>query len=386
MTPLSVVYCLDTEGPLTEPPHDTVMRLIREHGLPEHVTGEPSAILADVQAGSYGPRLADVAAPSRLAFLGTWPAVEAMLRDVTSPGGRAQYRDSFGAPLRISWFVIDLIGYRSNPRQRAQGQHAVWDRVSPYFGAEDSVGWHVYTLTPDRDPLAYGTSWTSVVHEHEASLARRLLDRGSFPASFRAGGAIERNDLSHWLERFIPFDYSHLPGASTHGMDWRGSPPFPYHPAWSDYRVPRYREWDEDTMRRTIFPCYDADSWAYRVNDLPIQNVDHFRFSNHDRKPVEPDLQRIVKLLHESGRPWRWATANPVGVWPVLVARLSPAIVTSEPIFGEPFVAVDDGTRVFRVNALRASDRSWTFDRPQSWTRLAVAVNTPDGRTGIARQ
>jgi hypothetical protein len=145
-------------------------------------------------------------------------------------------------------------------------------------------------------------------------------------------------------------------------------------------------------MRRTIFPCYDADSWAYRVNDLPIQNVDHFRFSNHDRKPVEPDLQRLVKLLHECGRPWRWASANPpvsnvslTLMGDTLICRgAGPATVT--PIFGEPFVAVETtGGQVVRVNARRESDSHWTIDRPPRVNRLVVAVNMPDGRTGIAR-
>lgn len=381
MTPLAVVYCLDTEGPLTEYPADTLARLIREHGLSAHVTGDPASLLADVQAGRHGARLADVAAPHRLAWFHAWDELTAMLADLTSADTRGKYADTAGGPLRISWFVIDLIGYRSNPRQRAQGQHAVWDRVSPFFGPQDSVGWHVHTLTPDRHPLAYGTSWTAVVHEHEASLCRRLLDKGQFPASFRAGGAIERNDLSHWLERFIPLDYSCLPGASTHGMDWR-RPGGPYHPAWDDYRVPSDTS---DEMRRTVVPCFDADSWACRLDTLPP--VEPFCFATHDRKAIRPDLDRIVHLLNASGRPWYWTTASPPAPGPaLLLGHDEPTLMTTETIFGEPFIAVDDGTQVYRVNARRESTWSWTYDRPPYVKRLAAAVTTPDGRTGVARE
>ena len=35
----------------------------------------------------------------------------------------------------------------------------------------------------------------------------RLIEK-NFPILFRAGANIERNDLSQWLENFIPFDFS----------------------------------------------------------------------------------------------------------------------------------------------------------------------------------
>ena len=378
--PLSVVYCLDAEGPLTEYPHDTVMRLMREHGLDRRIAGEPAAILAAVQAGVYGPALADVAAPHRLAFLNTWEQVTAMLADLTSDLTRKEYADSDGNPLRISWFVIDLIGYRSNPRQRAQGQHAVWNHVAPFFGSLDGVGWHVHTLTPDRDPLAYGTSWPPVVHEHEAALCHRLLDQHHFPASFRAGGAIERNDLSHWLERFIPFDYSCLPGASTHGMDWPAREP--YHPHHDDYRRP-------GAMYRRIFPCHDADSWASRVTAIPEGN--HLAFATHDRTPVRPQLDRIVQLLNASGRPWKWQTASKAWTSPRPILSFDdPERLTLKEdtsfgdVRGEPFVAVDDGTRVYRVNARPEKPGTWRIDRPASVRRLGAAITTRAGHTGLA--
>ena len=367
-----VTYCLDAEGPLTEHPHDTVMRLIREHGLSEQVTGHPQTILRDVQEGKYGPRLADVAAPHRLAFLSSWPAVEDMLDDLTTH--RKDYCDSFGTPLRISWFVIDLIGYRSNPRQRAQGQHAVWDKVSPFFGEDDSVGWHVHTLSPNRDPLTYGTSWTAMLPEHEESLCRRLLDKGHFPASFRAGGCIERNDMSHWLERFIPFDYSCLPGASTHGMDWPAT--VPYHPDVKDYRR-------TGAMRRTIFPTFDADSWTGRVESIPPTL--HFSFANHDRKAIRPDLDRIVQLLNRDGVQWRWKTASPAAKGPdVYITRDFRTVETMDgQIYGEPFVAVEADGHVYRVNTRQNIPGVWDIDTPARTQRMMAAITTLDGRVGV---
>lgn len=367
--PLSVVYCLDAEGPLHEEFWQTVERLY-DHGL-SRALPTTRVTLARAQSGEFGPHLANVAAPHRLAFLDTWEQIEAMLADATN--AREKYLDSFGRPLRISWFVIDLIGYAANPRRRAHGQHAVWDRVSPFFVPEDSVGWHVHTLTPDRDPLGYGTSWTSVVHEHEASLCRRLLDKGHFPASFRAGGAIERNDLSHWLERFIPNDFSALPGACVAGMDWCGTPTQPYYPSWTDYRAP-------GQMQRRMFPCLDADSWARCVEREDIERAETvFAFANHDRLPILRDIERVVQLLNASGRPWQWGAASRPGTTTVTVK--DGVIRTPEPIFGEPFVAVADRDRVYRENAIRTAD-GWSFSAP-SGARVAVGVNTPDGRMGV---
>lgn len=372
--PLSVLYCLDTEGPVDETPAQTVTRLY-DHGLPRSLPADRTT-LSRVRGGYYGERLADIADPRRTNFLDSWSAVTDMLEHATSDESRWKYTDSFGTPLKISWFVIDLVGYAENPRRRAQGQHAVWDQVSRLFGPADSIGWHVHTLPATREALIYGTSWTSFP-DHEASLCRRLLDKHAFPASFRAGGAIERNDLSHWLERFIPFDYSALPGVHGHGMDWRGTPNHSYHPSFKDYRTP-------GDMQRWITPCYDADSWVHRAS-LDDVTSDVFAFANHDRLPILRDVERIVAMLNASGREWRWATASPPGSATLSVTwqTTTTVLIESEPIFGEPFVAIEEGERVYRDNAIRESETTWSYTFHRKPSRFAVAVNTPEGRTGV---
>jgi len=98
-------------------------------------------------------------------------------------------------------------------------------------------------------------------------LAHYIVDKNWFPLVFRAGGSIEDEDLSQFLEKYIPIDFSsrgdgcyYPDGSNIMGyeksqeilFDWRGSPNdwSWYHPNIGDYRKP-------GNMKRVIFMCLD---------------------------------------------------------------------------------------------------------------------------------
>lgn len=411
------VHCIDTEGPLEETLDATFDRVNAVFGT----TLEPSlAALAQLQRaalplGGQEAEIARFVSPSRLAYLSSWRDIDAMIGRVTAPSFRQANCDSAGHEYVFSWFVLDVIGYHDNPRRKAAGYHAVWDpyqRMVRSSGQHDCFGWHFHSVPVSRHALEYNTCWTNNDYG-ERALARRLIERRAFPSVFRAGGIIERNDLSWWLEQFIPFDYSSGAMAENAGQpgrnwDWRHAPLqwTPYHPDWYDYRRP-------GGMRRSIFRCLEIDGYEYLLQESDVRAAFEaaaagrdvvLAYTSHDRRDLEPGVARAMELLRGvgaqyAGVPWRFANAAEA-------ARIvaghdetpSPrftykwtgnvlAIETDQDLFGPiPFLAVEEeGEVFFRDNPTIEGPRQWAYrlPGPRRTKRVGIAASNAAGATGL---
>jgi hypothetical protein len=413
------VPCVDTEGPLTEPLDATFERIKARFGLELPASAETLARLQrqDIPLGGREAEVAHFVDPQRLGYLPDWAAVEAMVQRVTSAGVRAKYHDSAGQPYVFSWFVIDVVGYRDNPRQKAAGFHAVWDRYARMLqgqAAHDGLGWHFHTVPVGQHALDYNACWTNN-DWHEQALARRLIERRSFPAIFRAGGTIERDDLSHWLEQFIPFDYSSAAvrdgGGGRPGQlwDWRGAPPEwrPYHPDWYDYRR-------RGAMKRWVFRCLEISGYESPLGEEDVRDAFALAasgqdavlaFSNHDRRDLEPDMAKSTALLGRVGAefpgvPWRFANALTAAQNVTGGAVAAPVnfrtrwendllwIESDQPLCGAiPFLAVEEEGDVFyRDNPTIEGPQRWAYVpvRRARVRRIGIAGNNAAGATGVA--
>jgi hypothetical protein len=411
------VHCIDTEGPLEETLDATFERVNAAFGT----TLEPSlATLARLQQagvplGGQEAEIARFVSPSRLAYLSTWRDIEEMIARVTAPEARQANHDSAGQPYVFSWFVLDVVGYRDNPRRKAAGYHAVWDpyqRMVRSSGERDCFGWHFHAVPVSGHALEYNTCWTNNDHA-ERTLARRLLERRNFPSVFRAGGIIERNDLSWWLEQFIPFDYSSGAMAENAGRpgrnwDWRHAPLqwTPYHPDWYDYRRP-------GAMRRSIFRCLEIDGYEYLLQESDVRAAFEaaasgqdvvLAYTSHDRRDLEPGVSRAVQLLRSasaqhSGVPWRFVNAAEAARLVTGHGETAPprfshhwignvlTIESDQELFGPiPFLAVEeDGDVFFRDNPTIEGPRQWAYvlPGPRRTRRIGVAGSNAAGATGL---
>ncbi len=413
-----VVHCVDTEGPLEEPLDATFHRINQRYGLSLTPSFETLRRLQAqaIDLGGKEALVADFVAPSRLAYLSTWRELEEMVSRVTSPEIRNRYRDGEGNPYIFSWFIVDVVGYRDNPRRKAAGYHTVWDHYQRLLRNSchlDCLGWHFHTVPVGGHALEYNSSWTNNDH-HERVLARRMLERHSFPALFRAGGTIERNDLSHWLEQFIPFDYSCCSVAGAGGRpglmwDWRDAPTdwFPYHPDWYDYRR-------AGAMKRHLFRCIEISGYE---SCLSVDDVNEaFRvaasgrdvvlaYTNHDRRDMEPDMKRAVELIggvakEWSGVSWRFANAIEAAQRVLGLASTPPPkftfrtegsvvwIESDRPLFGSiPFLTVEEeGEVFFRDNPTMEGANRWAYipPRPHRTRRIGVAGSVACGATSMS--
>jgi hypothetical protein len=366
--------------------------------------------------GGREDEIACYLAPRRLDYLSTWRDVELMLGQAVSPGFRRRFADPQGNPHLYSWFVIDVVGYDDNPRRKAVGYHSIWDRYARLLAGNpfgDALGWHFHVVPVGNHALEYNACWTNN-DWHERALARRLIERGWFPALWRAGGVIQRIDQSFWLEQFIPFDYSsQARGAGCSGgpgeqSDWRGAPAgwLPYHPDFYDYRVP-------GSMRRWIFRCLDIDAHACTMTpddvDLAFRQarthgLSVLAYTDHDRRDIRPHVERAAEMIGAVAADHpdvTWANADAAtaarlccGLPDLPAPRFSLRragdvllIDADQPLFGpHPFLAIEEEGGVFyRDNPTMESATSWAYRlaRPARTLRAGVGGSNPGGRAGV---
>ncbi|HEX3087462.1 MAG TPA: hypothetical protein VHQ23_02330, partial [Ilumatobacteraceae bacterium] len=169
MSEVLVVHCVDTEGPL----------------------------------GGDARRLSD-GSPE---FFDNWTDILGSLSELTAADCRAAQADSFADPYRFNWFIMDFTGFRTNPKHRVAEYHDTWDHISSLPVDLDGLYWHYHVPPESGIGDEWSDTWLSS-NECNTILARRLLERGSFPAAFRAGGTIEDEAASRWLEQTIAIDFS----------------------------------------------------------------------------------------------------------------------------------------------------------------------------------
>lgn len=415
-----VVHCVDTEGPLEETLEATFERLWREKGLdlPPNLNTLTALQKKQIDLSGQEQDIADFIAPARLAYLSTWAQVEEMVLGMTDKDYRYKHASPDGNPYTFSWFIIDVAGYDDNPRRKPMGFNVVWDQYQRMLAGRqfnDAFGWHFHSVPANRHALHYNTSWTNNDF-HEQALARRIIERSWFPALFRSGGVIERDDISYWLECFIPFDYSNqnnkyaefAPGLQS---DWRHAPMTwgSYHPDFHDYRKP-------GQMKRSIFRCLDIKNPGCRLDDADIQAAFEqarmqghtvLAYTNHDRRDIRPEIEDIHKRISAIGKQFSdvdWSYSNalkaaqaqeekPLVEAPQIQLSFEKGVLyikSTEPSFsGNIFLAVEEeGQLFYRDNPSKESPNSWAYLSPR-WNKvkiIGVALVTKAGETAIRTQ
>lgn len=430
--PLYVVHAIDTEGPLHESLEATFERLRNIVGVALAPTRANLHRLRRREIDLDGKE--DVAAlvvsEELLAYNGTWDQVDAMLDAMLRPEYRDAYPDALGRGWVYSWFVVDHVGYDTNPRRRDMGYHNVFDHYLALLrdtgSTQDDVQFHFHPMSTYREAHVCATSYLRSPHLLE-TLARRVIDRQWFPSCFRPGFHAERPDAHWFLEQWIPFDFANQATAGDVALqqdvsggrlgDWRRAPNdwSPYHPHHDDYQVP-------GGCRRTLFRCLNVGT---RFKLLDQAEVDRafaradagaptvLAFTNHDFRDMRPDVARTHALLVDAAKrfpdvEWRHARAldaaravlgrsdrTPLRLTATLVhedgrARLD--VAADRDTFGpQPFLAVATMDRRYLADNfdIHQPHRRWsyTFDGEtvplEAVARIGVASNDANGSTHV---
>lgn len=365
--------------------------------------------------------------PRKPEILSNWDRVRGLVDKLFSEEYRLASLDNEGKGAIFSWYILTLTGFSSNPFNRPMRYHEVHDQYCNGYGAGmkrwgDGVYWHQHQPAPSGIGNEWCRDWTHN-QEYDVILARLAIERDFFPSSYRAGGRIQTNDSSWWLEQIIPFDYSSCSGnvnwdrRESDGQrlgdicDWSRAPAdwSPYHPDEDDYQRP-------GRQRRWMFRCPDLDSPVHSLSDEDIRQA--FRradrgeptvlsFFEHDRRDnMAPKIADAWARIARIGREefpavtWTYANARDAAVASLGLAEVpAPAftvtvrpdrrldIATAGRLFGtQPFVAVSDrdGSAVCRLPILTIGRNRWLTDPLDArWFRGAIAANSPTGQAGV---
>ena len=430
--PLYVVHAIDTEGPLHESLEATFERLRAIVGVELEPTRDTLARLRrrEIDLGGTEEIAARVVSEKLLAYNDTWDKIDAMLRDMMRPAYRQAHADADGRGWIYSWFLVDHVGYDTNPRRRDIGYHNVFDHylalIRETGSFQDDVQYHFHPMSTYREAHVCATSYLRSPHLLE-TLARRIIDRTWFPSCFRPGFHAERPDAHWFLEQWIPFDFANqaargdaalqLDVAAGRLGDWRRAPRdwSHYHPHHDDYQVP-------GACRRTIFRCLnvgtrfrllDADEVERAFARADAGEPTVLAFTNHDFRDMRSDVEQTHALIVDAARrfprvPWRHARA--LDAARAVLGRSAPAplrldvrlthtnggarldIESDQQTFGpQPFLAIKTLDRRYLTDNFEIHEphRRWsyTFDADtvpiRAVERVGVASNDGSGATHV---
>jgi hypothetical protein len=362
--------------------------------------------------------------PRHSDLLTTWEEVDRGVARVFDDGFRRRYPDSEGRPAVFSWFIISWSGFRSNPVHRDFGWFTIYDHYRQAWGERmraygDDIYW-MYNHPPASGVgNEWGLDWLENAHYIEI-LMRFVAERRWFPGVTQV--VTEKNDASHFLENFFPYDLSNrnsvdvdwyalnADGKPMHDViDWRRATHqwdvFSPHP--DDYQS---RGW----MRRKIGRLLDIKSIVCELKEFEIEKAFQHCLEGRDamlsayehdfrdraatieERLLEPTF-RIAKRYPEVRWTWRAsldAFNRMAAVEPsppaVFSARLDRSghllLVADASIFGTApftFFRRDDDYRF--MPSLRVGSSTWLIPRhalPPSF-RLFVACNNAGGRSTI---
>jgi len=318
-SPVYIVHCIDSEGPLHESVNATFERL--KHIF--HIDLPPSRdLLLKLQAGEFPldgmeKAVQEVVDPHLLKYNDTWDKIDCMLEELLSESFRNTVKDSAGNGWIYNWFCVDHVDYEMNPRRRDMGYHNIfdhyWNIISESHSNQDCIQLHYHPHAFTKYANRCATHWWANSNTLYQVLARRIIDRNWFPAVNRPGFQVNRPD-SHWfLEQFIPFDMASLAMDLTEDEqkqfdfslgrsgDWRRAPRTwaPYHPSYDDYQVP-------GTCRRWIARCLNIGTRTMNVGENEIRQAFQeastdkpvvLSFANHDFRDIRHDVNNVRQML-----------------------------------------------------------------------------------------
>jgi hypothetical protein len=366
--------------------------------------------------------------PKHSDLLNDWTSVNAAFERAYHTDYRLRYLDDANQGLKFSFFCVSWSGFKTNPVQRDFGWHTIFDNYQNYFQKNaPSWGDELYWMY-NHPPLSgianeWGLDWLHNTH-YLNILNHFIIDRGYFPSCIQV--PTERNDTSHFLEQYIPFDFSNRNSAKnnlgsvnadgkTTGevLAWHEAPTnwAHYHPHVENYQK-------TGNMQRSIFRIVDIQSIVHRLETSDIEEAFERCKEGHDtilcayehdfRDRYEVIMERMIAPVHALRKNYPQVkiiyetAAN--AARKVLNHSLTPAdvnlqlihhpdglrITTQQPIFGrEPYICqyIPHENQYHHIPLVQIGQTSWQFPKiiETQNCMIGAAANDRNGYPHIRR-
>ncbi|MHB1050403.1 MAG: golvesin C-terminal-like domain-containing protein [Bacteroidota bacterium] len=350
---------------------------------------------------------------------------------VMDPAFRSQFKDSYGTPMKMTWWMMagNMYRFATNTNIPVPNIMTLYlmkkyhgEQVK-ILGDELSLHYHTFAWTDyNQDGTSFwnqAQSFTECREDFDLTMAQFLIEENIFPVSFRSGWHYMDNAWQNLLDGLVPYsmhnDYPSKRMSTTEPIDnvydWsRASKEYvPYQPSLADYQVPgdgkswnvrsrfmgSIRQSDMDSIfakaSRGIdqVPCF----WAHLPEvDFP-ENMKKIDSLAHASAAKYPTVKFSYCTAVEAMQQWRKGNdATP----PLLTMTEVPAgdqvrfaISTDEPIFQTaPFVAIKDiDNRYTILHCTSSGANQWITDSAVTRSQLVkagVAVTDTMGNLSTA--
>ena len=331
------------------------------------------------------------------------------------PAFRNQYVDSYGQPLKLTWWMLvgsvyaladntDVPIPNQMPLYLMQKYHG--DAIKQ-FGDEVSLHYHTFFWSDyDGDGIFY---WNEARTFHETradfdfTLAQSLVEGEVFPVSFRSGWHYMDNEWQSYLNLLLPFSmHNDSPNVRSDNVepydnvyDWsKATTAFvPYHPSTTNYQLAGDGiGWNvrsvkmpsvTQTMMNQMFAAAAGGTdqvaclWAHLPESDFLSNIGRIDSLAHVAAGKYPTVQFRYCTAVEAMQRWLGTTDQTPPQLEVS-QNIQGEVVTlnisaSEPIFqAQPFVAVKDICENYRVAPCQpAGSNAWTATMPVSRSNIA---------------
>ena len=319
---LSVVYLVDTEGPLYEPIRITFKRIEEIFKIKLKVSkSNLNKILSEkinLNLNKKNYNLFKKAFNSNtLNYKKNFSELNTQNNKIFNSNFRSKYKDSFNKGWKINWCCVDHVNYKKNPQKKIIGFHKIYDYYYKLINknkVDDKIYFHFHPVPIKNISNTTGNHYFANSNNLYQILCKRIIDRNWFPSVYRAGYHIENPDSNWFLEQFIPFDYSNQ---STNQINlnygrfenWRTAPTnwTPYHPDHDDYRR-------RGSCRRWIIRCLNAGTRISTINQKEVDKAfiqkkknkkTILAFTNHDFRDMSKDIHEVYNMLKNSSKKYK---------------------------------------------------------------------------------
>lgn len=257
-------------------------------------------------------------------FYDNWKDIKSSLSEITNEDYRKIQADSYGNGFMLNWFIMDFMGFKTNPKNRIMEYNDTYDNIKSLNTAADSFHWHYHQPPKSGQGDQWSEDWDSS-NEHYNILGHRILDRNDFPEAYRAGGTIQDNKCSHWLEDNLMIDYSNrvsyksYPTDNIFDFNWYSAPEnwgF-YHPSKSDFL-------QTGDMRRVIARSVDLKSRFHLLEEWEVMQAFQdakksnrpviLSYFSHDHRDMVAETNYAIDIIKRQSKkanvPFRWCDAK----------------------------------------------------------------------------
>lgn len=337
------------------------------------------------------------------------------------PAWRARFTDSFGTPLKLTWWMLVGSVYGSSENTDAPVPNLLPLHLMRAFhgdavrrlGDEITLHYHTFLWSDYAGAGTYFWNQAKTFREcrgdFDQAITQSLVEEDTYTVTFRSGWHYMDNEWQGYINQLWPYnmdnDSPHVGNPPRQPyfniLDWSKAPTnfIPFHPATTNYQVPgdgagwNVRSVKTPNVTQALVDSIFADAatgtsqvvsfWAHLPESFFLTDMERMDAYIHASAQSHPEVSFRYCTSVEAMQRWRGLADGTPPVLEVTSAIVEDATVltlrTDRPLFQkEPFIGLKDTSGNYRIVACEpAGLNAWTARLPvptRSLAKVGIAV------------